>query len=280
MSNKVLVTHHAPDLDAIGAVWVLKRFDSQHYATAKIAFVNPGERITLREAEELGCQLHEATHVDTGLGRFDHHQPERGEQYLSIHPELKENQALSEIARFITEIDHFGEVYWPEPESTRYNFMIHELIKGAEYLELHTDDSQMHFGMQCLDHAYAVLVQYLKASEIVAQRGEEFTMPFGKCLSLETRNDDTIKLAQKIGFLLVVRKDPEHGHIRIKARPDSAIELKQLYEEIKKRDNIGTWYYHPSGKMLINGSHKHRNQKPSPLSLAEVVELIKKVYTA
>ncbi len=77
-SRKLIVTHHAPDLDAITSVWLLKRFDSQKYADAKVAFVNPGDTISLEEAEkEFNCQLHEVTHVDTGLGEFDHHQPER-----------------------------------------------------------------------------------------------------------------------------------------------------------------------------------------------------------
>jgi hypothetical protein len=30
--------------------------------------------------------------------------------------------------------------------------------------------------------------------------------------------------------------------------------------------------------MLINGSRKHRNQLPSPLSLEEVIALVKKIY--
>ena len=43
-------------------------------------------------------------------------------------------------------------------------------------------------------------------------------------------------------------------------------------------DKKGTWFYHASGKMLINGSIKHRNQTPSPLPLNEVVAIIKDIY--
>jgi hypothetical protein len=286
--KNLLVTHHAPDLDAIGSVWLLKRFESQKFATTQVAFVNPGSRISLEEAEQFGCQLHEATHVDTGLGQFDHHQPERGDkqlsaslliyQYLCIeNPTLIDDAPLAELVRHITDVDHFGEVNWPG-EVVQQSYMLHEIIRGCEFVDPHNDESQLHFGLQCLDNAYAVLKQYFKAEEIIKEKGQEFSIGAGKALGILTRNDDTIKLAQKKGYQLVIRKDSQQGNIRIKARPDSDINLKQLDEEIKKIDTTGTWYFHPSGKMLINGSRKHRNQLPSPLSLEEVIALVKKIY--
>lgn len=290
MDRKLIVTHHSPDLDAIGAVWLLKRFDGQHFADAKVAFVNPGDTITLEEAEEHGCQLHEVTHVDTGLGEFDHHQPERGHQHISatslvydhvlkVHPDHARDAALKKIAEFVTEVDHFGEIFWPDAGNYRYNFMIEELINGMEYLDPHNDDSQLHFGMQCLDCAYAKLTQFLKAEEILASRGERFPLRAGEALALESNNDNTIKVAQKQGMMLVIRKDPDEGHIRIKARPDADIELKPLADKIAELDRKGSWYYHPSGKMLINGSSKHRQQQASALSLEQVVSLVKELYS-
>lgn len=289
MDRKLLVTHHAPDLDAIGAVWMLKRFDSQHFAAAKIAFVNPGDSITLENAERLGHQLHEVTHVDTGFGEFDHHQPKRGHERIcatsltfdhasKIHPELKDDQALKWLVEFITDIDHFGEIHWPDASHYRYLTMIHELIKGLEHIDLHDDDSQLHFGMDCLDSLYASLTVRIKAEEIIKTDGQEIELPAGKAMGVETSNDDTIKVAQKQGYVLVVRKDPKLGNIRIKVRPDSELELKELHTKILETDKKGTWFYHPSGKMLINGSRKHKDQAPSPLSLGEVISFIKEIY--
>ena len=285
MARQLIVTHHAPDLDAIGATWLLKRFEARKYADAKIAFVNPGETLSLSQATELGFELHNVTHVDTGLGRFDHHQPELGSKRLSaallVHEHicsrnsgLEADQALQVMAEFITEIDQFEEIYWPDASNYRNNFMIHELIKGIELTQLHDDDSQMQFGMQCLDAAYASLTQQIKAREIIEEKGEEFMIGDKKCLGLETRNDDTLKVAQKQGFELVVRKDPKLGNIRIKVRPDSSIVLKPVYDAVKQADSTGTWFYHPSGRMLINGSRKHTSQIPSPLSLATIIQLI------
>lgn len=286
--RSLIVTHHSPDLDAIGATWTLIRFNAQEYSGAQFAFVNPGERISLDMAASLGFDLHEVVHVDTGLGKFDHHQPERGHEHISatslvfdhncgIHPELEQDGALQSIVQFITEIDHFGEIHWSEADHDRYSFMVHELLRGIENVDPHDDESTLHFGIKCLDAVYANLTQKHKAKEIIAEKGQEFLLPFGKCLALETRNDDTIKLAQMQGYVVVIKKDPKIGSIRIKARPDSDVELKPLHEAVLKIDTTGTWYYHQSGKMLLNGSDKSHNQTPSPLSLEEIVTLAKKV---
>ena len=289
MTRKLIVTHHAPDLDAIGASWLLKTFDTQHYGNAKFAFVNPGEKIKSSAVAELEISSDNVVHVDTGLGRFDHHQPERGHDNSSasslvydhlchLHPELSNDHALGLLVDFITEIDHFEEIHWPEADHYRYNLMLHQLIRGLEFVGLHNDDSQLHFGFTCLDGVYAALKQDVRAKEILETKAQYFHIKSGKCMAVETRNDDTLKLAQKYGAIIAIRKDTTQGHIRIKARPDAEIDLKALADEISLIDSVGTWYYHPSGKMLINGSKKHRNQKPSPLSLEQIIELTKKTY--
>lgn len=288
-SRPLIVTHHAPDLDAVTATWLLKRFDPQHYADAKIGFVNPGEKMNLQEAEELGSQLHEITYVDTGFGKFDHHQPDRAMQKIcaaslvfdhicDLQPAHKDNQALQAIIRHVTEVDHFEEIYWPEPQSERYEFMLHALLRGYEYTDPHNDDSQMHFGFQCLDSAYATLTQYFKALDIIKTKGQEIELKEGKALALLTRNDDTLKLAQKQGYVLVARKDSKLGNIRIKVRPDSSIELSPLYARIQEVDPQGSWFFHGSGKMLLNGSQKNRDQEPSKLTLQQIIVLLKEVY--
>ncbi len=38
----LIVTHLAPDLDAIASVWLLTRFDAQHFAGSRLAFVSAG----------------------------------------------------------------------------------------------------------------------------------------------------------------------------------------------------------------------------------------------
>ena len=40
MERQLIVSHHAPDLDAIGSTWILKRFDAKKYASAKFHNIN------------------------------------------------------------------------------------------------------------------------------------------------------------------------------------------------------------------------------------------------
>lgn len=288
-TRKLIVTHHAPDLDAITATWLLKRFDAQRFADAHVAFVNPGERLSQTALDHYGVMEKDATHVDTGLGEFDHHQADRAKKHISaaslvydhvcqVHPELQTDAALREIVTITTEVDHFGEIEWPDASNYRYAFMIQELVRGIEFTDPHNDESQLYFGITCLNAAYAVLTQKIKADEIIAEKGQEFSIAHGKCLALETRNDDTLKRAQKQGFVLVVRKDSKLGHVRIKVRPDAPFNLDAVHQNITAADQTGTWFYHGSGKMLINGSRKHRNQTPSPLSLNAVVKIIQESF--
>jgi len=288
-NRRLIVTHHAPDLDAITAVWLLKHFVAQDYADARIAFVNPGNTITLQQAQEYGAQLHEVTHTDTGFGEFDHHQPERAKQRVcatslvyehacSIHPELRDDEALQILVEHVNQVDHFEEIYWPESSTPRNIFTIQELIKGCELTDPHDDESQLYFGFSCLEKAYAALGQHVKAKNIIVDDGREFLIKAGKCLAIETSNDETIKVAQKLGYQLVIRRDPKLGIIRIKVRPDAQLNLDVLADKVKQIDTEASWFYHGSGKMLLNGSTKDRDQHPSKLSLEQVTALIQELY--
>lgn len=288
-TRRLLVTHHAPDLDAISAVWLLKRFVAQDFADAKVGFVNPGETIALEEAEHYGAQLHEVVHVDTGFGEFDHHQPERAMQRVcatslvydyacKIHPDLKDDEALALLVEHVNQVDHFEEIYWPDSSAPRNLLMIQDLIKGCELTDPHDDESQLYFGFACLEKAYAVLTQHCSAQKIISEKGQEFQVKAGKCLAIETSNDDTIKLAQKMGCVLVVRKDPKLGIIRVKVRPDADLTLHALADRVKALDPGANWFFHGSGKMLLNGSSKDRIQKPSKLLLEQMVTVIKELY--
>ncbi len=99
----------------------------------------------------------------------------------------------------------------------------------------------------------------------------------GKGIGLETINDQSVKLSQKLGFAIAVRKDPRKGYVRIKARPDSGIDLTKTYEQLKKMDPSATWFLHASLKMLLNGSVKNPKMRPSTLSLSAIISVLEKL---
>jgi len=63
-----IVGHLAPDLDCLTAIWILIRFGGA--ANAALEFVPAGETFEQRQVD-IDPRI---VHVDTGGGRYDHHQ--------------------------------------------------------------------------------------------------------------------------------------------------------------------------------------------------------------
>ena len=275
--KKVIVTHENPDMDAIGAVWLFRKFGDQEMQKAEVAFVKAGDTL------EIGND--DLIHVDTGLGQFDHHQPGNRErtsatklvyEYLvAKNKNLEADEALARVIDFINETDHFASVNWPEPTADRYLFGMEELLAGLRSGQRFGDLELISFGSVCYDGIYTAMKMRVAAEEDLKTNGEEFETKWGKAYAIENQNDEVMKLAMKQGYQVVVRKDKQQGNVRIKAVPDKGIDLSLVYEEIKGRDDQGTWYLHPSGTMLLNGSTKRSDQKPTSLTLQEVVEIVK-----
>ncbi len=270
---------------------MLKRFDERTYADAKLAFVNPGETIDLRSAADSGFSPEDVTHVDTGLGIFDHHQSERGmkrvcatslvyDYICTIHPEYTHDKALSYVSEYVTAIDHFEENWWEHADDLKNKFLLQNILDGVKLVGMHDDEALTHFGLTCFDGVYAALKEQIGAQEAIEEKGKMFVTKWGNALAIESANDEVIKLAQMQGFVMVIRKDPGRGNIRIKAVPGKDIDLTEVAQAIKKADTVGTWYFHPAKTMLLNGSSKSNSQLPSPLSLDETVSLVKSVVGA
>lgn len=77
---KIIVTHTTPDWDAIGSVWLIKKYLAG-WQDAAVEFVPAGQRSTRVKdidisemAPVVKAGEDEIIHVDTGLGPLDHHQ--------------------------------------------------------------------------------------------------------------------------------------------------------------------------------------------------------------
>lgn len=284
-TRPVIVTHQTPDLDAITAVWLLKRFLTTEWGEARVEFVPAGQRLSPEKQAELGVFDDQVIHVDTGLGEFDHHQEERGNKRVCAaslifdliaqrQVDKRQNQALTYLVEYVTQIDHFEDCYWPDAPNYRYQLMPHTLLEGAELTGLYDSDRLLQFGFELLDAAYAKLRSETKADEIIQRKGQRFRIGEWSVLAIATSSRDVEKRAQKLGVDLVLRKDEGTESVRIKATPRSGIDLTPLYEAILQKDAVGTWFLHNSKRMLLNGSRKSL-QTPTPLSLVEVVKLAK-----
>lgn len=301
---KIIVTHASPDWDAIGSVWLLKKF-LPGWQEAKVEFVPAGQRKQgLERRAESGeieavekLEDDEVIHVDTGMGPLDHHQTlddtvcattrcwdyvraqlaEAGEKLSEEH-----EKAVDRVVNIILADDHFKEVFYADPMADYHEFSLIGVLDGLKLLKPNEDDYYVEFGRECLDACVHTFESRGWAEKEIAEKGVKFDLKKGKAMGFETINDTVLKTAQKMGYLLVIRKDPRKGYVRIKARPASGpeddIDLTLAYEKLSKIDPEATWFLHVSKKMLLNGTPKNPKMIPTKLSLQQIIDVIKSIY--
>ena len=123
------------------------------------------------------------------------------------------------------------------------------------------------------------MLKILAEAETEIAKATVFESDFGKALAIESSNDAVMKVAQKMGYRVVVRRDPQYGSIRIKAVPEPDIDLTDVYTKIMALDKTGTWYFHAGKHMLLNGSSKNMKHTATPLSLQTIIELLQQKGT-
>jgi hypothetical protein len=277
--KKTVVTHQHPDFDACSSVWMVKKF-IPGFNNADVEFVPAGKTLEGQIAD----YDDNVVHVDTGFGRFDHHHleektsaAERIFKYLVEKKLLRsrDKEALSRLVELVTYIDNFQEIHLENPNADYHDMCLYELIEGLNLME--PDDYKvLEFALLGTEAFFVVLKQKIKAQSEI-KLGKETKIAGYKTLIIETAVEQAVRTAQKQGFEIVVRKDKKTGRIRIKARPDSKANFKLAYEKVSQEDPEGTknWYFHKSGKMLLNGSSKNPTIKPTTLTLEKVVEILR-----
>lgn len=288
---KTIVTHFAPDVDAVCSVWLLMRF-LPGWEKAEVAFVPAGSTLN----HDIVDSDPDILHVDTGMGKLDHHQTDedtcaakRTLQFISQAKKSKiknkksegkydknfPDEALERLIDVVNDIDHFREVYFPNPAADFYDFGLVGIMDGWKLI--YSDDYKkiVELSLFVVDGIYKKFQDKVWAENEIKENGIEFKSKWGKGLGIETINDETVRQAQKTGYIIAVRKDPKKDHIRIKALPESKVDLKMCYNTFKKKDPDATWFLHASHKMLLNGSIKNPESKPTKLTLREIIEVLK-----
>ncbi|MFA6005943.1 MAG: hypothetical protein WC775_05690 [Patescibacteria group bacterium] len=275
--SKTIVTHIRPDLDACAAPWLIRKY-MPDWGNAELIFVPSGKTIDGGPADTDPNILH----TDTGFGKFDHHHlRERSSAARRVFEYLEEKklvrgaerEALERLVEVVTLFDNFEEVNFTNPNADYYDCMIHELLEGYKHLEKE-DRTVFDFACAMLESYFKELFQKVQAEKEL-KKGEEFKVGTFKCLAIETHNEVSVHIAQKIGYAIVVRRDPIDGRVRIKARPGLTIELRPVYEALIAKDSVEKWFYHKSGKMVLNGSSHTPHIEPTKLTLDEVVAVVK-----
>lgn len=296
---KIIVTHSMPDLDALSSVWLIKRF-LPGWEDAKVKFVPAGTRIQNAkpgpEVEDAIEKIgeNEVIHVDTGLGPLDHHQTqsdkvcgatltwdyvrENGQMFQDEAESEKvqdREQAISRMVNIVVEDDHFKQVFYPDAGNDRYDFMLQEVLSGLKLQKPDSDDIYVEYMLNSLDALLHTFENKVWAEKEIDKNGKEFESKWGKAIGFETINDEVIRICQKRGYSVVIRKDPRKGYVRVKASPATDVDLTNTYEQLKKMDPTATWFLHVGKKMLLNGTTKNPKMKPTKLSLDEIINVIK-----
>ncbi len=271
---KTIVTHIGPDLDAITSIWIVKTM-WPGWVEASLAFVPAGTTLERLPPDDNP----EVTHVDTGMGKFDHHQSNADTcaaklVYEEVVRQIGEDEALGRLVAVVNDIDHFREVYFPNPTSDYYDFGLVSAIDGWRLMYPEDPLKIVSLGMDTLDGLYKTFQYKIAAEHQLKEKGIQFQTKWGKAIAIETGNDETVHLAQKMGFVLAVRKDPKKGSVRIKSLPREDIDLTVLYNRLKADEPTATWFLHASLHMVLNGSSKNPDFSPSQKTLKQVIDVI------
>lgn len=298
---KIIVTHNSPDWDAITSVWLIKRF-LQGWEDAITQFVPAGERIgnikyqisnTKSPIEKIGED--EIIHVDTGLGLLDHHQTDNqsvsaaGLTWECVKTQNADRtrdrmEAIGRLVAIVVDIDHFKEVFWADAMSDYHEFSLLGVLDGLKVQKPEMDGYYVEFGMQMLDAVLHAFENRIWAEREI-KNGHKFKTKWGEGIGFETINDQVLNLAQKMGYVIVLRKDPRKGYVRVKARPSQnqsqekgiGVDLTLAYEKLKKLDPNATWFLHVSKKMLLNGSAKNPKMRVTTLSLDKIIKVLENI---
>jgi hypothetical protein len=262
-----IVGHLAPDLDCLTAIWILVRFGGAEEAT--LAFVPTGSTLDQAAVDSDPAIVH----VDTGGGRFDHHHT--ADVSLSAAELVRRevaprDEALRRLVDQVTRLDH------AEAGGGRMPifFNINDLIAGYNAL-YPTRPHHVALAMQPnLDAWYEHELRQIRLEKAFARR-TEFNTRWGLGIAMQSDDGASSKLAYGHGAVLFAYRD-RLGYMGIAAKSQSDVDLEPVYVDLKRIDSEADWYLHPNRRLLLCGTPKSPPRQRSDLSLAELVEVIKR----
>lgn len=271
------MTHINPDLDAMTAVWLLKRFDPD-FKNAEVKFIYAGSTYQDKPVDSDA----EVVHVDTGWGKFDHHQTNErtcASRLILSFLGLK-NEAAERMVEVVTEVDYgAADLKYPDAGADKYAFLFNErkIISGWQKRYPGQSDKHLEWGLVVLDGVYENLKSKLEAQLVIQNQGIPFETRWGQGLAATTSVFGFMPLAQAQGFVVVAVKDPKKGHVRIHGLSQvgkEAVDFTAVAEQLRAKDPRATWFLHASKKLLLNGSTVNPNMIPTSLNLDDVVEVL------
>jgi hypothetical protein len=259
-----IVGHLAPDLDCLTAIWILMRFGGA--ADAELAFVPAGETLG---GKPVDSDQH-IIHVDTGGGRYDHHQRKSRSlcaAELVRRAVASNDPALDRMIRHVCQIDNAT-----APASEQSFFNITALIAGYNLLFPSRPHQVALAMLPNLDAWHEHEARQLRLEAAFAHR-LEFETRWGLGIAMESEDGGSSKLAYGHGAVLYAYRD-RNGWMGIAAQARSNVDLQPVYQDLREVDQGADWYLHSNHRLLLCGTAKAPPRVPSRLTLPELVRVI------
>jgi len=274
--SKTIVTHLNPDFDGISAIWLLTRFHPD-FKNSKFKFVPAGSSLNGKGYDSDP----DIVHVDTGGGPFDHHDSNRytcAAKLVWEHIKKTQNIKDAAVERMIdlsVAYDHAKDLEWNDADHDKYDLTFPAILTGWKMTNPGQHEKYVLDSLPILDGLLNLFKAKVDAEKVI-KNGKNFKTKWGKGLACLTKNEMIMHLAEKKGFVVVVRKDPLKGNVRIYSRGDKGVDLTEMYKLVQKKDPESDWFLHASNCLLLNGSSKNPGMRPTKLSLEKIVDILKK----
>ncbi len=305
---RAIVTHPAPDLDALVSVYLLRRYGGELVPgsdTCPLRFVSP------REVEAAGGPeaLEEAGEVvvDLGGGRFDNHpRPDRpgsgdleasAAELVAEHLGVRQRPELDKLLRFCARQDLKGQSLRSR-DPVDHAVAIPAIIDGLNRMNPGDGDAVYAAIEPVLD---AIVTSERSWTDALADanRGRREDVEGAQVLAMESSSSAAARAGRYCGAdLLVVRYLPQ-GHVAYTLRRDGPLggmTLDGLADRVRRAELAarglpqprampqvgmhGGWFLHQSRKILNKGSPKAPDVEPTVLTLADLHRVAVEEVTA
>lgn len=269
---KTLITHINPHLDDICGIWLFKKYNPE-FKDAQIEFISAEKG---NEGLEDGA---DKVHIGVGKGRFDEHKEGLNTcagslvyEYLTEEGLIPQDGLTQKALERLVEWNKLVDT-GKAPGSEFDEFSVQSFIRIKD----NSSDSSkksVELGIEILGRILEVLKKK-QQSLVDWEKRIEFESKFGKSYAVvsETINREFCK---EIGGDLFIMYDPKYKSVQF-FTPSHEIDLKPIYDEVKKMDPDASWFLHQSHHMVICGSASAPDSKPTKLIFKELIEAAKSI---